>query len=491
MKNRILKKDIIKEKDIIISQLKKYCPILRPFFELDMPLSKYSDTIYDFEVNKIHLQRQDLLKDKIKIKLEKLFGSNYKKELKINLDGGLILNIADHHQFINHPFLVSANIIGNVHKLLQPQKQEAIIVLSSGDVPPNNYFSKNGFQFHDKRVPIFSAAERELTSYYIPKRDFNFVERLKISKKWKDFNQQEQKFLLRECEKTKSFDYSRCTDYSDQISVIVKNTWPYIFEEKLRPNLPELIYLTQEEIVTDCLIDLLEEDNIISQCLFDEQFRNRILDNFRGNVAAWDEKEQKGTHFFWHKHPEKNQSLRMYIEGDKLVPTDKRFKNHSIALNKEVIIKALKKREIYPNLFTIFGVLNFYFGTKPTCGYGGLNYLDLMKQAWKKTLLESDMKKELALVEQVQITGLTAGLAIFFKKFDKDIKTLYAYDIFYEDGMSEEYFKKIFSMPYGDILSVGAADVYDYFSQKYIPKKEHIKPTINFDDLARSVFKWV
>ena len=47
------------------------------------------------------------------------------------------------------------------------------------------------------------------------------------------------------------------------------------------------------------------------------------------------------------------------------------------------------------------------------------SYLDLMKQAWKKTLLESDMKKELALVEQVQITGLTAGLAIFFKKFDK------------------------------------------------------------------------
>ncbi len=485
------KKNIQKEKELILSQIKKYCPIVQPFFELDMKLNDYSDLLYNFKIDKIHSQRQELIKNKIKRKLNKLFGSNFETELKVNLNDKLVLNIADHHQVLNHPFLVSANIIGNTHKLLQPIKQDAIIVLSSGDVPPNNYFSKNGFMLHGKKVPLFSNSEKELSSCYIPKRDFNYIEKLKLTDRWQNFNQKEQKFLSKEFEKIKSFDFSKCQNYTDQITTIVKNTWPYLFEEKLRPNLPELLYLTQEEITTECLIDLLEEDNVISKCLFDEQFRNKVLNNFRGIVTTWRENEQKGTHFFWRKYPGRNQSLRMYVEGDKLVPADKRFQDYSIPLNKDAIIDLLKKREIYPSLFIIFGVMNFYAGVKPLVGYGSLLYLHLMKQAWIKTLGEFNLKNEVRLVEQVSTDGFTAGLAIFFKKFNDKLRALYAYDIFYEDGISEEYLKMIFNMPFGEILSVGAADVYDYYSQKYIPKKERIKPKINFDDLSQLVFNWL
>ncbi|XOU94423.1 MAG: hypothetical protein ACNFW9_06370 [Candidatus Kerfeldbacteria bacterium] len=484
-------KEIIKQRNILISQIKEYCPIIKPFFDLDVKLKDYSEYLYDFEVDPIHSQRQVVIKDKIINKLKSLFGNKFEKELNVNFENKLVFNIANHHQVMNHPFLVSANVIGNTDRLLQSKKQEAIIVLSSGDVPPNNYFSKNGFMLHGKKVPLFSNSEKELTSYYIPKREFDFINRLKKSDKWKEFNDQEHKFLLNEQEKINSFDFSQCQNYNDQISVIVKETWPYLFEEKLRKNLPDVLYVTQEEITTECLIDLLEEDNIISKCIFNKEFRNKVLQNFNDLVVTWNEKEQKGTHFFWQKYPGRNQSLRMYIKGNNLVPADVRFKNNIIPLTKDAIIGALKKREIYPSLFMIFGVLNFYAGIKPLVGYGSLLYLDLIKKGWLKTLEEFKMDEEIKLMEQVKTDGFTAGLAIFFKQFENKTRALYANDIFYENGIKEDYLKRVFEMSFGEVLSIGAADVYDYYSQKYIPKDKRIKAEINFDDLAEITLPWL
>jgi hypothetical protein len=485
------KDEIKKEKEIVISQIKKYAPQLRPLFELDVKLKDYPANLLNFKADEEHLKRQKILKKVIENKIKKLFGKDYKEDLNINLDGKLALNIADHHQVLNSSLLISANFISGADKLMQDKKQEATLVISSGDVPPNNYFSKNGFMFHDKRIPLFSNSEREYCSYYIPKRDFNFIQKLKVSDKWKDFNEDEQDFLIKEFEKIKSYDFSRCENYLDQITVIVKNSWPYIFDSKLRNNLFELIYLTQEEIVADTLIDLLKEDNIISRCLFDDDFRKKVLDNFRGIVVAWKEDEEKGTHFFWRKYPGRFQSLRLYAEGNKLVPKDNRFKNLSVPLERDTIIELLKNKEIYPSLFMIFGVLNFYAGVKPLVGYGSVTYLHLMKQAWLKTLANTDFEGEIGLLKKVQTDGLVAGLPIFFKRIDDKLKTLYAYDIFYDGGMSEEYVKKILNMKFGDFLSIAAADMYDYYGQKYIPKKERIKPKINFDNLAELSFDWL
>ena len=55
-----------------------------------------------------------------------------------------MFSIVDHHQVLNHPFLISSNVISRVDKFLKTDKQTAIVVISSGDVPPNNFFSKFG-----------------------------------------------------------------------------------------------------------------------------------------------------------------------------------------------------------------------------------------------------------------------------------------------------------------------------------------------------------
>jgi len=482
------RKDIIEERDAVVSQMIEYCDQYKVFFELDTKLKNYSDFLYDFQVDDIHKKRQALIKEKIDTKLRSLFGENYKSELNVNLDTKLALNIADHHQILNHPFLVSSNIISSTDKLNKDKKQEAIVVISSGDVPPNNYFSKNGFTFHDKRVPLFSNSERESVSYYLPSRDFDFVEKLKITKGWKAFSEKEKDFLIRERDEITSYDFSKCKNYIDQMTIIVKNSWPRLFEEKLRKNLPELIYITQEELVTDCLVDILEEDNIVSRCIFDEDFRNEILENFRGIVVTWDEKEGKGTHFFWQKHPTENKSLRMYIKDNYLVPVDERYEDLSIKIDQETIINLLKERKIYPSLFMIFAVINFYLGVKPLVGYGSVIYLNLMKNAWIKTLDKFELKEEVELIKGIKTNGLVAGLPLVFEKHDEKIKALFAYDIFFKGGITEEYLNNMFDIKFKDFLTSGCADMYDYFSVKYVPEEFRLKFKSDSNDFASLIF---
>lgn len=490
--NSMTREEIEKEKQVIVSHIEKYVPLMREFFETEKTVREYSAALYDFAVNPIHQKRQKLIKKVISSKLVKLFGQDALEKLQVNLDAKLAFNIADHHQVLNHPLLISANYISSVEKFGREKKQDAIIVVSSGDVPPNNYFSKGGFQMHDKRVPIFSVSEREFCSFYVPERDFNFIQRLKKADRWKEFTDEEKKFLEKEYEKIQSFDYAGCENYCDQITVIVKNTWPYLFEEKLRSSLPELLYITQEESTLECLKEILkQDDNFISRTLFEPSLRNAVLNNFRGIVVTWRENENKGTHFFWRKYPDEPRSLRMYVQGSMLVPVDLRFKELAVPLQKDIILELLEKREIYPSLFMIFSVLNFYLGVKPLTGFGSRVYLELFKQAWLKTLKNSDFKKEMDLIDKIQTSGFVAGLAIFFKRVEGVLKTLYAHDIFYDGGVTKEYLDIIAKIKFRDLMQVAVADIYDYYSQEYVPPQEKIKPQINFDDLATITFDWI
>ncbi len=482
---------ILNEKKEIIAQIKKYVPLFEPFFDLKLSLKEFSEQLKNFKTPAIYQKRQTLIKSTLLTKLNNLFGSNSQAELNINLPQNLSFNIADHHQVLSHPFLLSANIISSVGKFIQPKKQDAIVVISSGDVPPNNYFSKSGFCLHGKRVPLFSVREREYSSYYIPKRKFDFTKRLKTSHRWHEFNLTEQNFLNAHEKIITGLDFSKCQNYIDQITVIIKNTWPLLFEESLRQNLPELLYVTQEELITEVLTTLLRENNFVTAALFDSNFREKVLNNFRGNVVAWRESETKGTHFFWMKYPGEPRSIRLYLENGYLVPQHPQFKNNKIKLEPQTIIELLNKKEIYPSLFTIFSVLNFYTGVKPLTGFGSAVYLSLFKEAWQKTLKNSDFENELTALNEIDTAGLVAGLAIFFRRYEGQLKALYAHDIFCDGPLTAEHLNKVFDMKYADVLAVGTADMYDYFSSKYVPAQEKIKKTVTFNDLAKISFDWV
>lgn len=280
----------------ITSQFKKYVPEITDFLSSNNSLLSFSESLHAYQPKAVFVERQEPIKKALHSSVERLFGTAVANTL--NFDSGVVANIADHHQVLNHPFIVSSNFIGNSHRFLSEQKNSPIVTISSGDVPPNNFFSKNGFLLHGKKVFIFSNSEHESCSYYLPKRNFNFTERLKNVGTWHLFSPDEQLFLIDLEEKISNLDFSNCNNYNDQISIIVKNTWPLLFVEEIRNTTPDLLYITQESLVSDILPSILSTDNIVSASLFDEVFRERVLNNFRGNVVTWDEAKQKGTHFF-------------------------------------------------------------------------------------------------------------------------------------------------------------------------------------------------
>ncbi len=481
----MVKSYVLKEKKLIAKQIKQYVPYFASLLDNDLTLKEFSNQLYNFKVFPEHTARQELIKLILKRKSIQLFGPEANNKLQINLTGPLAFNIADHHQVLNHPFLISANLVSSVNKFFRPTKQDAIFVISSGDVPPNNYFSKNGFVLHGKRAPLFSVSEREYCTYYIPKRDFNFIDRLKTN------HFSEQNFLLEHQKIINSLDYSGCQDYKDQISIIIKNTWPLLYNPAIRNNLPDLIYITQEELITEFLLDLIPQNNFITAFLFNPKLRQKTLDNFRGNVVAWREKEGKGTHFFWLKHPEAPRSIRMYIKDDWLIPQHQTFQHLKIHLEPNTIISKLKSREIFPSLFTIFSVLNFYAGVRPLTGYGSTVYLSFFKESWLKTLKNTKYEDELDSISSIDALGLVAGLVLFYKRQNEKLKVQYAHDIFCDGYITTDYLHNVFEMKFKDALAVGLADMYDYFSQKYIPINKKIKKTITFDDLANLYFNWI
>lgn len=458
----------------IISQIIKYCPILKRYFGLNTTLKEYSEQLYSFSADEVHIHRQEPIKDVIRAECTRIHGRQVAHSLEASLRDGLAINLADHHQLLNHPMLITSNIIGNSHTFCAQSKQPPIVVFSSGDVPPNNIFSKNGFQLSEKRIPLFSNSEKEYSTCCIPKRDFNFVEQLQQIGRWHKFTQEEQSFLINEQQKIQSYDFSKCRDYVDQIKVIVKNTWPYLFEEALRPMLPDLLYVTQEEVTAHSLLRILEEDTIMSRSLFDARIRDLVLKTFSGIVIAWRENEQKGTHFFWRKHPERPSLLRMWVQGNSLVPADPRFKSYAVDLTPESITAALRAGEIVPSLFTIFSVLIFYAGIKPLVGYGSLVYLDKMKKAWIDVHSQLGNPDEAALVRTINTGDFIAGLPLLYSNENKTMRRLYAYDIIFRGGITNDHLQKVLSMKYSDILRTAIPDLYRYYSQKYIPKKEHL-----------------
>jgi hypothetical protein len=137
----------------------------------------------------------------------------------------------------------------------------------------------------------------------------------------------------------------------------------------------------------------------------------------------------------------------------------------------------------------IYSILHFHAGVKPLAGYASMICITLLKEKWVQNLEAAGHTAEAGLVRgMVTDKGFVGGLPFFFKRVDGAVKTLYAADLFFDGGVGAEYFKKVLEMPYRDFLSIGLTDLYDYYTQEYIPEDVHIQPTITFDDMAELVF---
>ena len=469
--------DKIQQINVLKEGIRKYVPVVAEFFDQDESIIDYSHRIHNHLIDNIYKNRQHNLCRVIEKYVEKLFGE------KININPPLIINIVDHHAILNHPILVSTNIISDAYRLMEKRPKQPIVVLTSSIIPVNNFFNKKGFDFHCKRVPLFSNKEMHQASCFLDKRDFSFVQKLKDIDSWKMFDVTEQQFLLSIEKEILSLDFSRAQSYNNQISIINHFLWKKLFHEDFADDVPELFYLTQEDIVRELAVEILSEDNIVSKAIFDNDFRQIVLNNFDGLTTCWDEEKNKGTHFFWYKD-ENNEAKRLYLKDGSLVSENGLKK---IKLTKEEIIPLVQKNELVPSLFVVFGYMTFWCGLKPLVGYGSCNYLTKMKEAWQKTLKDRDFQ-EYERMTEINTKSLVGGeIATYGRNGKNDLVELYAFDVIARGGLTKTYLEKLFSMGIRDLLMPAVLEIY----KSYVPVEERQELNLKSEDLVGNVFDWI
>ncbi|MER7168607.1 hypothetical protein ABT336_21380 [Micromonospora sp. NPDC000207] len=469
--------------ELAVEQIKRYVPIIAPYYADPTPLGEYSAGLRHRPRHQVHAHRQEQLARAARRVATATFGADAPVVEAADLTA---VNIVDHHQLLNHPLLLGTNVIANAARLLHGDVTRPIVTFSCSNVPPSNYYLRNGFQFRGRRVAYFSHSEYRDVIYHAPSRTFDFVSRLRRGGRLAEFTPADRDFLVHYEEILNKLGPGDRDRHRDQIAMALRATWPMLFRQPV----PELLYLNAEEVTRNLLIELLAGDNHIAAALLDPVLRDDVLDTFRGVVVAWDEATGTGTHFFWRRHPDHRQLLRMYVDGDRLVPHDPRFAELSVPLRRQALVDHLRCDDLVPAVSLQVSMF-LYTGIRPLVGPGSLVYFRRFAHGWAGLLNRHGLDEEAALVADVDTGGLIAGTPLFFDRADDGLRTLYATDVLGNGGVDTTYLRTVLSAPLRDVLTVGAGGVYDLFANSYIPPDERLDVRVGFDDAATAVHRWI
>lgn len=301
-----------------------------------------------------------------------------------------ILSTADHHALLNYRLLYNSNLLYS--QIIKELKLPFIIVPATGSIPLVNNTYPRGFHFKKQKYNFFTERKSKVPVYLFPsKLTANKKEGIKsfILNYSKDLlTEEEEKFLEHlffdclEIEKA-ARDYDK---FSDQITFLNYKLWKYYFDKRIRDSVPDIIYFQVNRILVRTFIEeIKKEDSLISLILFDPDVRLIFLKNFYGIQGAW--KDDKGTRLFW-GISEKKRFISLEID---LLTNSLKGKDFCIELQREALIEALMKDNIFPSLFFTFLIITFLEGYVALGGSNQLDYLPKMQKALIKSLKEIGM----------------------------------------------------------------------------------------------------
>jgi hypothetical protein len=467
----------------LIRQLRTYVPMMAPYFDTGTALGDYSATLRPTTLHPVHRARQEAVARAARAVAARTFGSGAPV---IDTADLAAVNIVDHHQLLNHPLLLGTNVIANAARLRGEAGGRPIVTFSCSNIAPANYYLRNGFQFRGQPVAYFAAKEYQDVMYYVGHRAFDFVERLQRNRRWQTFTVPDQEFLIEYQRLLNGLDYYHCPGHKEQIAMAVRATWPMLFQDSV----PELLYVNAEEVARYLMIEMLAGQGHLVEVLLDRGWRRDVLDSFRGIVVAWDEAAGKGTHFFWRRYPDRPRLLRLYVEGDQLVPADPRFRHLSVPLERAALLDHLHRDEIVPAV-SLQVSLFLHAGIRPLVGPGSLVYVTKFRDGWASLLARHGLTDEAELVRGIDAGGLIAGTPIFFARDGDRLRTLYAAEVMCAGGVGANYLDSVLKAPLADLLSVGASGIYDLFAGSYIPEAERLEDRVGFDDAATVMHEWI
>ncbi|MFZ6015382.1 MAG: hypothetical protein ACOYUZ_03430 [Patescibacteria group bacterium] len=475
-----------KQQDLqfVLSKIRQYLPRLIEFLDDDRKLKDYSRDLYDYQAPEIHLQRQKPCLDFINQKTKRLFPD---KQIEFNTKNGIIANVVDHHNILNHPLLTSGIIISNIYQFNDSQqKKDNILVLSCGSVPFSNNFHKRGFSFNNITFPFVKGKDTDRVIHFFPSKKLEFLPLAQERGMLNELNAEQMKFLKDYQQTILDVNADKYSNFLDQMSVLNHKLFPLLFEKSLRNKLPELVYIETEEMAAHVLKQVIKEkNNFIHDALFNPKFRHDVLNGFEGIWGAWDKQQNLGSHFFFLEDGKGGEVALEYMDGY-LVSKSKKL-DVKIKLDPETILDLLKKNKIRPSIFLFYGITLFYCGIKPLTGLGSMNYLSDMQSAWIKVLSEYD-SKEAEMVKNMNMRGLIVSPNVLYaRNADNQIIEQFFADVVYSGGLNQDYLNHLAEMKFNHLLKTSLIGNYEIKTPQ--AEKKELNLTVN--DLVSEGFGWI
>lgn len=461
--------------DILTEKVIELLPPQRPFFESDYTIEEYSKMLFDYEADEVYRERQKSLLKLVQEKISRLFTKE--ERLKINLPDystGLKAGLVYHQGILNHPVIIGVDIVANFFRMFNRDENGDILTFATGNIPLNNFFYRRGFNIGGVHVNLYPKKNKNKIVYQHPLFKFDIVGSLKETHQWKEHSEESQKFLEQIQEIINQIDFSNCKTMGDQITKINFHLYPLMFDKNLRKKVSNWICLEYDDILSDFLIDIFQNhpESFIYQLLFNTDLNQKTLKHFEGKTNAWNEERQMGTHFFWGIVDGETQ--RLLLQGGKLKSEDGSLQ---IGWNKESIIEALKKRQIFPGMFMKYSLLVLYAGMKPFAGYASSNSIAQMQHDLSE-FLANDFPEDCKLMKQLVVNNLTSIPVLLKRTPEGTIENYWAFDIMKDGGLSEQYFQKLNSVPIKYFMVPNLPTMYDYGFNLY-GKGEKADPKID------------
>lgn len=460
-------------------------PLVADFFDEHTKLAEYTEHINAYTAHPIHRERQGLLKKTVRELLLNTFSAEELKQANIPWNEDWKINIVDHHGILNHPILVSTNIISNMFQL-PTENPKGVVVLSDSGVPLNNFFHKRGMKFAGEQLNIFPSRDRHVMAYAAKKQKrFPLLEAAQRSKK--QWSEEELSTLKKVDEQLNTWGNApRITNYRQQIQRINFHLWKELFEKSLREQIPDIFYISNEELGGQMLRHFLRDTtHLFTRLLCEEKTREIIVRSFMNVTGCWDADLKRGSVFFW-GIDENQQKIPLQLIGNTLQSAPG-FPTFTLELTPASIIEALDQERIYPGMFLVYGIAHFHCGIRPLVGFGSMNYQTRMKEAWIRAMTEID-PTEIPLIESINTRGFIGGPKVTFGwSQEKGFEDFFSLDVIHRGGMRREYLQHLAQTPLSAVLQPALIDIYD----SYVRPERKQKITVVSGDLMGDQFEWV
>lgn len=331
------------------------------------------------------------------------------------------VSTSDHHGPICHPFSLSANLIAAAPYIgVDNSEIENNIVLSCANVSLNNSSFPRGLLFHSsvnglaklQQLSFFPAKERACPVYGLrayTKADLNHTKKILNGMVWRQEVQpaEAEKIISILDEVYADSAVLQADNFAQQITKTNYTLWQKFFGGAKAPN---LVYLDQETIVKNLLIDFhLNQKSIITDVLLNVNYQKFIIEYFDTIIGAFSTKEQTGTFLFWALPKGGKYRVRLWPQAEELVSADGSFR---VSLTASAIAEKLRSGELIPSTLLMFLVTSFYYGVTALGGFCQPSYLSAMKKAYILLLQAVDRTDEARMCQEVQTEYMGGDMAL-------------------------------------------------------------------------------